>query len=318
MLRAICVLTLMSVYCCAQDATLLRKKLADIHYKSGRVTILDGIATLNLPPAFHFADAQGAKVLLIEAWGNPESVASNTVGIIAPANLDLLDSEAWAINITYAAEGYIKDAEADQINYAELLQGMKEGARKESEARKKQGFPAFEIVGWAAPPHYDSSTHKLYWAKELKFAESPENTLNYDIRVLGRRGFLAFNAIASKHQLASVEAGMGEILRSVEFNQGHRYADYVPSADKVAVYGIGALIAGKVALKVGLLKWLIGILIASKKLIFIALAGMGSFFARLFRRKSQKQKQEAEMQRYAQELKKKQQATDEKADTASA
>src|SRR5678815_1490846 len=133
MLRAMCVLILTSVYCCAQDATLLRKKLANIRYQSGRVTILDGIATLNLPSTFHYADAEGAKVLLIEAWGNPESVASNTVGLIAPANLDLLDSEAWAINITYATEGFIKDAEADQINYDELLQGMKEGAKKESE-----------------------------------------------------------------------------------------------------------------------------------------------------------------------------------------
>src|SRR2546426_2131137 len=36
-------------------------------------------------------------------------------------------------------------------------------------------------------------------------------------------------------------------------NEGHRYADFVPGTDKVAEYGIAALIAGGVAAKAGLL-----------------------------------------------------------------
>ncbi|MGH9940273.1 MAG: DUF2167 domain-containing protein, partial [Blastocatellia bacterium] len=43
----------------------------------------------------------------------------------------------------------------------------------------------------------------------------------------------------------------------VEFNEGHRYGDYVAGVDKVAAYGIGGLIAGKLAAKAGLFKLLL-------------------------------------------------------------
>jgi uncharacterized membrane-anchored protein len=78
---------------------------------------------------------------------------------------------------------------------------------------------------------------------------------------------------------------MPEVLQSVNFNQGHRYTDFIPSRDKVAVYGIGALIAGKIALKVGMLKWIVAFIIAGKKFIFLALAGFAGFFKKLFRKK---------------------------------
>ena len=36
--------------------------------------------------------------------------------------------------------------------------------------RQKEGYPPSNLVGWAAnTPHYDKATHKLYWAKDLKF-----------------------------------------------------------------------------------------------------------------------------------------------------
>lgn len=49
-----------------------------------------------------------------------------------------------------------------------------------------------------------------------------------------------------------------------------RYADFNPDIDEVAAYGVGALIAGKVAAKAGLFKGLIALLLASKKLLVIA------------------------------------------------
>jgi uncharacterized membrane-anchored protein len=30
-------------------------------------------------------------------------------------------------------------------------------------------LPKLTLMGWAEPPHYDSSSKKLYWAKELGF-----------------------------------------------------------------------------------------------------------------------------------------------------
>lgn len=45
-------------------------------------------------------------------------------------------------------------------------------------------------MGWAEPPSYDAPAHKMYWAKDLLFSGNTEHTLNYNIRILGRRGVL--------------------------------------------------------------------------------------------------------------------------------
>jgi uncharacterized membrane-anchored protein len=44
----------------------------------------------------------------------------------------------------------------------------------------------------------------------------------------------------------TVAAHMPDALAMVDFDAGNRYADYVPGKDKVAAYGIGALILGGV------------------------------------------------------------------------
>ena len=54
------------------------------------------------------------------------------------------------------------------------------------------------------PPSYDAAAHKLYWAKELMFGTDMDHTLNYNIRVLGRRGVLVLNAVAEMKQLAVI------------------------------------------------------------------------------------------------------------------
>jgi uncharacterized membrane-anchored protein len=190
---------------------------------------------------------------------------------------------------------------------------MQKDSKEESADRRKQGYPGLEVIGWAAPPRYDHASHRLYWAKELHFDnDQNDNTLNYDIRILGRRGLLALNAIARRSQMTSVETGMQQILDSVEFNQGHRYVDYLPSSDKLAKYGIAALVAGKVAAKIGLLKWLIGILLGAKKLAILAFAAIAGFFRKRFRRKSEQAKRQQAAEQYALDLE--QRASHEKPD----
>jgi len=163
---------------------------------------------------------------------------------------------------------------------------MQEETRQESEKRARRGQGQVELVGWAQPPHYDYATHKLYWARELKFGGDDQNTLNYDIRALGRRGVLSLNAVAAIGQLQHVERDMQAVLGFVEFNEGQRYTDYHEGMDKLAEYGIAALIAGKVAVKVGLFKMLLGGLLAFKKFIVFAALAAVAFLRRLLGRKS--------------------------------
>jgi uncharacterized membrane-anchored protein len=164
---------------------------------------------------------------------------------------------------------------------------MQASVTEENKERTKQGYPAITLVGWAAPPHYDAATHKLYWAKHLKVDGADEDTLNYSIRILGRKGVLELNAIAGLGQFDAIDKQTPQILGMVEFSGGSRYADFDPKTDKVAKYGIAALVAGGVvagAAKLGLLKGLwVGIL-ALKKFIIVAALAVGAFFKKLFKR----------------------------------
>jgi len=141
------------------------------------------------------------------------------------------------------------------------------------------------LVGWAEPPHYDAVAHKLYWAKDLTFEGNDHHTLNYNIRILGRRGVLVLNAVASMGQIETIRTRSQEILQAVEFNEGHRYADYLPGKDKAAAYGVAGLILGATAAKAGLFKMLwVGIL-AFKKLILAGLVALFPALKRFFGKK---------------------------------
>ena len=110
------------------------------------------------------------------------------------------------------------------------------------------------------------------------------HSLNYDVRVLGREGVLSMNAVAGMPQLASIERDMKGLLRVATFNEGHRYEDYNKSTDRMAAYGLGALVAGGLAAKAGLFAKLGALLLSLKKFIILGLAALGGAIAKLFRR----------------------------------
>jgi uncharacterized membrane-anchored protein len=161
---------------------------------------------------------------------------------------------------------------------------MQEGTKAANEERKKQGYPGMQLAGWAEPPHYDKAAHKLYWAKDLLNEDSDHHGLNYNIRVLGREGVLVLNAVADMGQLAQIKTEMQKVTAFTNFTAGNRYADFNDKTDKVAEYGIAALVAGGVAAKLGLFGKLVALLLAFKKLIVVAVAAVGSAVWKFFKR----------------------------------
>ncbi len=236
---------------------------ATLKFQQGKVTVGDGLATLNVPNNFRYLSPADAERVLV-AWGNPPG--STQLGMLFPTTVSPTADDSWGVVISYTEEGHVKDDDADDVDYAELLTDMKKETQESNAEREKQGFGRVSLIGWAEPPHYDAKTKKMYWAKELDFG-GENHTLNYDIRVLGRKGVLELSAVASVKQLSIVKAEMPKVLAFVEFNTGSRYADFNPDVDTVAAYGIGALVAGKLALKAGMFKIILAGLLASKKLL---------------------------------------------------
>lgn len=266
----------------AGRSTTLEEFEAKLGYQSGTVALKDGMATIRVPESFRFLGPEGSRRLLTEGWGNPEAATDDVLGMLVPSAVSPLSKEGWGIVITYNEDGYVNDSDAGKINYANLLKEMQEGAVAANEERQKQGFEPVTLVGWAEPPHYDSAAHKLYWAKDLMFGSGGDHTLNYNIRILGRRGVLVLNAVAGMQQLDAIRAETRTILPAVDFNEGHRYSDYLPGTDKAAAYGIGGLILGGVAAKAGFFKVLWVGLLAFKKVIVAGVVALVAFIRRLF------------------------------------
>jgi len=276
----------------AQDTNTLPPQvlalLNSLKYQQGEINLRDGLATLTVPKDFNYLGPDDAETVLVKLWGNPPS-QQKSLGLLIPAGMTPASSNAWVVTISYSEDGYVKDGDASKIDYGKLLTQMQQAIADNNKARQDKGYPPITLVGWAAPPHYDAATHKLYWAKELKFGNDSEDTLNYSIRILGRHGVLELNAVSAIDQFNEIDQQTPEILGMVDFKEGNRYADFDPKVDKVAKYGIAALVAGGVlgaAAKFGLLKLLwVGIL-AMKKFVVIGVLAVIAFFKKLFKGRS--------------------------------
>lgn len=268
----------------AIDAAFAMRFDRSLAYRTGTIDLSEAGARLVLGDAYRFLGPDETERVLTEAWGNPPSTDA-ALGMIVPVGASVASPGTFGIIVHYVADGHVDDDDAEDIDYAELLTEMKTATREGNAARRAAGAPDLELVGWAEPPHYDGDNHRLYWARELSATGEPMHTLNYDVRILGRKGVLGLNAVGSMDQLDAIGPAMESLLGAVEFETGHRYQDFDPDLDEVAAYGIGGLIAGKVAMKVGFFAVILKALIAAKKLVIVGAIAVGALVTGWLRRK---------------------------------
>ena len=94
--------------------------------------------------------------------------------------------------------------------------------------------------------------------------------------MLGRTGVLQINIVGGIGQLKDINPKVPELLKMVEFSKGQTYSDFNESSDQLAAYGLAGLIAGGVAVKAGLFKGLLVLLLASKKLLIGLIVAFGA------------------------------------------
>ena len=263
----------------AQQQAQVRGLVSSLHWREGQIAVPKAKATFNLGQEFHYLDAADARKVLEDLWGNPPD--DTVLGLVVPKSHDLADEHSWAVVVTYSDDGYVSDDEAASIDYDEMLEDMKDGVKEENAQREQAGYGTVQLNGWAAAPRYDAANKKLYWAKDLQFDGEPEHTLNYDIRVLGRSGYLSLNAVADMESMDEVQGDMQKLLPMVGFDPGARYADFNGSTDKVAAYGIAALIGGGIAAKAGLFAKLGVLLLGLKKLLIPLVLVVAASFKKL-------------------------------------
>ncbi|MCG8600033.1 MAG: DUF2167 domain-containing protein [Verrucomicrobiales bacterium] len=232
------------------------------------------IAKVAIPQGYRFTGEIGTEQILA-MMGNPPSETRK--GLIGPADL------RWFAVFDWDARGYVKDDDKDELNPDELLKDLKKINKQSSAAREEAGYGKLDLVGWAYPPHYNEQTNNLEWALDL-VDENGERVVNYQTKLLGRRGVMEAVLVCGPDQLEAFLPEFQSMLQGYEFSEGQRYTEFV-EGDKVAKGGLVALIAGGAvfaAAKTGLLS---AILLKMKKLwIFVvaAIAGIFRWFKSLF------------------------------------
>ena len=265
------------------NATAPERPASPIPWQPGPMTAnLGGVAELHVPEGFLFADKAGT-VKLLELTHN--LVGGNEVGAIVPAGESKEDS--WFVVFEFSDVGYVKDDEKNKIDAPALLKSIKEGTDEANKERKKRGWHTFNVDGWQRPPFYDTNTNNLTWAIR-GIGDTGDTSVNHSVRVLGRRGTMNVDLVLDPTFYASTVPRFDGVMRGFRFKQGSRYADF-SKGDKVAAYGLTALIAGgagAVALKTGLLakfwKALIGLVLVLKKAIVVLVMAVAAFFKRIW------------------------------------
>lgn len=233
---------------------------------------LGDIAEIKVPEGYRFAGADGTRKFL-ELTQNPPT--GGELGVLIPERKGNEENIGfWFVIFEFNNIGYVKDADREKLDADNLLRGMQTNTEEGNKERARRGWPAYNIDGWFKPPFYDVSTKNLTWATRGHSLENgkEEKSVNYSVRILGRRGTVDVDLVLGPDAVSTVLPRFTEVLEGFSFKAGNSYAEFRPG-DKVAAYGLAALVAGgatAIALKTGLLAKFWKLIV----LLFVSLAAM--------------------------------------------
>lgn len=244
-------------------------------------------AVVHLPESMFFVPRIQADRLMA-AYGNGKD--PSLLGVVMPKS----DDDDWVITVNFDKAGYIKDDDAKNWNVSELLDSLRDGTEESNVERKKRGFPELVMDGWVEAPKYDSNTQRLVWSVAVKHKGDSANdnpTVNYNTYALGRDGYITLDLITQKNLVPKDKTAVLTLLDNLKYVEGKRYADFNSSTDKVAEYGLAALVAGVAAKKLGLFAVIAAFLAKFAKVGILAAAALGGGLWKRFRGKKADQQQ---------------------------
>jgi uncharacterized membrane-anchored protein len=200
----------------------------------GKVGSIDGKAQFKTSAAYTFLGTSDTDTFL-KLNGNPPPGNAYT---IAPTKAD------WFGILTFAPEGYVKDDE--KIDADELLKSLKERNIAGNEKKQKAGYEPLMLEGWAIPPRYDAENKRLEWGTKLRNPKDNSLVVNVSTRILGRSGHTAAILVTSPETVEKDLADFKQALKSFDYVSGEKYSEW-KQGDKVAAYGLGALVLGGAA-----------------------------------------------------------------------
>ena len=212
---------------------------------------LGDLAEIDVPEGFLFSGSSGSQKFLELTQNIP---SGKELGVLLPIPREDDTTGGWFVIFEFADVGYVKDDERDKLDAKAILDDIKEGTKHGNKVRAEKGWPTLEIVGWEREPFYDSKTNNLTWA--VRNRSEGNDAVNWSTRLLGRGGYMNVDLVLSPEDSAGVVPRFENVMGTFRYVPGHSYAEF-RSGDKVAAYGLTALIAGgagALAVKTGILQ----------------------------------------------------------------
>ena len=232
-------------------------------------------ATIDVPEGYAFLDAEGARQFN-EIAENPPTGTDEY--ILAPTDL------AWVAFFNFNEVGYVKDDE--KLDPDDILGSIREGTKAGNEEREKRGWDTMEILGWSFQPQYDQQINALEWAILAQMQQSGSQVINYNTRLLGRRGVMEVVVATDPELLTTSIANFKSLVPGYQFSTGEKYAEF-KEGDHIAEYGLAALITGGAAAVAAKKGWLAAIgvfLLKIWKLLVVGVVAVGAGFRKFFKR----------------------------------
>jgi uncharacterized membrane-anchored protein len=211
-------------------------------------------AQVAVPDDCTFTGADGTRQFM-ELNQNPVSHRERGTVLCRIVDANGETESTWFAVFEFDESGYVKDDEKESLDGDAILASLKEGNEHGNRERKKRGWDAIYVDGWQHAPHYDEQTKNLTWATRLH-GEDNAQVLNHSVRLLGRGGVMSVDLVVGPKYYEQVLPAFNAVVGDFRYKGGHTYAEW-RSGDKIASYGLTALVAGGagvVLAKTGLLQ----------------------------------------------------------------
>ncbi len=250
-----------------------------------KISLGEKLAVIDLPSGYIFVNQEESKKFL-ERQG---SSGNQVLGIIAPSTKE----QNFFVVCSFDDMGYVTDTDAEKLNKDDILNSYKEGVKTQNDDRREKGIEPIFVGDWAETPSYDKQHHHVVWALTAKKEDSPSApaiAVNYNTRVLGRRGVLSLNLVTGPNELSTHKKNVATLLSKTTFIPGQTYEDYVAGQDKDSGMGLAGLILGggavAAAAKMGIFgafwKWILAAVLIGKKFVIFIVIGLAALCKRIF------------------------------------
>lgn len=235
---------------------------------SGIHKLSNSQSTISLPEGYKVITGESAKKSR-ELLG--EFNKTSTEAIIHDTNFQN------RILFEYHDSGHVSLDDWKDLDPKVLLESFIQNTEEANVERQSKGFETLQVLGWVQEPVLDKETNTVFWAIKGKVTNESTPLVNAVALKLSRCGYERICWVTTLDSFKPFDGHLDIMLRSHSFNEGARYSDY-KSGDKLAGYGIAALVAATVGGKIVKAGWLI---LLFKKVGGLIVAGIIIFFNKI-------------------------------------